>query len=170
MQVQKSGVYPAHFNKYIELVQNEELHSVLSKQSDEAEKLLNSIPENKWLYKYGEDKWTTKELLLHITDTERVFSNRAFVFSRKDPNTIQSFNENEYAKNSNANNRNPKDLIEEFLAVRKSTVLLFNGFSNEQLNEVGKGSSYEMDVKSVGYTIAGHLAHHINILKEKYLG
>ncbi len=171
MQVQKStGVYPAHFNKYIALVQNEELNFILNKQASEGETFFNSIHANKWLYKYGEDKWTIKEVLQHITDTERVFSNRAFVFSRKDPNTIQSFNENEYAKNSNANYRNPKDLIDEFLAVRKSTVLLFNGFSEEQLNAIGKGSSYEMDVKSVGYMIAGHFAHHINVLNEKYLG
>jgi|SRR6185437_9736774 len=170
MQSQKStGIYPEHFHKYIMLVQNEELHSILIRQSEEVEKLLNSFPENKWLYKYGEDKWTIKEVLLHIIDTERVFSNRAFVFARKDPNIIQSFNENEYAKNSNANNRNSTSLIEEFLAVRKSMVLLFSGFSEEQLNAIGKGSTYEMDVKSVGYMVAGHLAHHINILKERYL-
>ena len=170
MQVQKStGIYPAHFNNYIELVKDEELNIILNKQASEAQTFFNSIPENKWLYKYGEDKWSVKEVLQHITDTERVFSNRAFVFSRKDPNIIQSFNENEYAKNSNADSKNPKDLIEEFLAVRKSAELLFNGFSEEQLNSVGKGSSYEMDVKAVGYMIAGHFAHHINILKEKYL-
>ena len=170
MQVQKpTGIYPEHFNKYIELVQDEELNFILNKQATEAQRFFNSIPENKWLYKYGEDKWSVKEVLQHITDTERVFSYRAFVFSRKDPNTIQSFNENEYAKNSNADSKNPKDLIEEFLAVRKSTELLFNGFSEEQLNSIGKGSTYEMDVKAVGYMIAGHFAHHINILKEKYL-
>ncbi len=163
------GVYPVNFNKYIELVQNEELHSILNKQGEEAESLFNSIPENKWLYKYAEGKWSVKEVLQHITDTERVFSFRAFVFSRKDPNTFPSFDENEYARNSNADNKNPKDLIEEFLTVRKSTQLLFNGFSEEQLNSAGKASSYEMNVNSIGYMIAGHFAHHIKILKERYL-
>jgi hypothetical protein len=170
MQVQKStGLYPDHFSRYIELVQDKELNSILNAQATEAESFFNSIPENKWLYKYAEGKWTVKEVLQHITDTERVFSNRAFVFSRKDPNIIQSFDDKEYAKNSNANSKNPKDLIEEFLAVRKSAELLFKGFSQEQLNAIGKGSSYEMDVKAVGYMIAGHYKHHINILKEKYL-
>lgn len=170
MQAQESiSVYPPFFNKYIELVQNEELHSILNKQSEQAESFFNSIPENKWLYKYGEDKWSVKEVLQHIADTERVFNFRAFVFSRKDPNSFPSFNENEYARNSNADNKDPKDLIEEFLVVRKSTQTLFNGFSQAQLNAVGKASSYEMDVASVGYMIAGHFAHHIKILKERYL-
>lgn len=170
MQVQKpTGVYPDHFSKYIGLVQDEELNSILNAQSTEAESFFNSIPENKWLYKYGEDKWSVKEVLQHTTDTERVFSYRAFVFSRKGPNAVLSFNEDEYSKNSNADSKDPKDLIEEFLAVRKSTELLFNGFSEEQLNAIGKGSSYEMDVRAVGYMIAGHYKHHVNILKEKYL-
>lgn len=170
MQTQNTtGIYPPHFDRYISLVQDEELKFILNKQLTEAESFFNSIPENKWDYKYEENKWSLKEVLQHITDTERVFCNRAFVFARKDPNIIQSFNENEYAKNSGADYKNPKDLLEEFLAVRKSTSLLFNGFSDEQLNAVGKSATYEMDVKAVGYMIAGHFAHHINIINEKYL-
>ncbi|MEO8820459.1 MAG: DinB family protein [Ginsengibacter sp.] len=171
MQVQKPSVaYPPHFNKYIELVKNEDLNFILSEQAKEAESFFNAIPAEKWSYKYGEEKWSIKEVVQHITDTERVFGYRALAFSRKDPNIIPSFDENEYTKNSNAGNKDSKDLIEEFLAVRKSDQLLFKGFSEEQLHTTGKASSYEMDVRSVGYMIAGHFAHHITILKERYLG
>ena len=170
MTEQKSiGVYPPYFNNYISMVENEELSFILEKQMKEASELFNSIPEDKWSYKYAENKWTVKEVLQHIIDTERVFSFRALVFARKDPNTFPSFNENEYAKNSVADNRNPKDLIEEFLAVRKSSELLFKSFSEMQLKTVGKASSYEMSVKAIGYMIAGHFQHHVNILKERYL-
>ncbi len=170
MTEQKSlGVYPPYFNNYISLVENEEINSILESQAKEAEEFFKSIPENKWSYRYAENKWTVKEVLQHIIDTERVFSFRALVFARKDPNTFSSFNENEYAKNSCANTRNPEDLIEEFLAVRKSTQLLFKSFSEAQLHSVGKTSNYEMSVKAIGYMIAGHFVHHIQILKERYL-
>ena len=163
------GVFPPHFDKYISLVKNEVLNSILEKQLMKIENFFSSIPEDKWLYKYEENKWTIKEVLQHITDTERVFNFRAFVFARKDPNTFPSFNENDYAKNSNANNKSGQDLIHEFVAVRRSTQLLFKGFSESQLMAVGKASSYEMSVSAMGYLIAGHLAHHLNILKERYL-
>jgi hypothetical protein len=163
-----SGVYPPFFDKYISLVDNEELDTILKKQAGEASEFFNVIPENKWLHKYAENKWTVKEVLQHITDTERVFCFRALAFSRKDPNTFPSFDENEYASNSNANKKTPSNLIEEFLAVRKSTEFLFDGFSSDQLNYVGKASTYEMSVKAIGYMIAGHYVHHMKILKEKY--
>lgn len=163
------GIYPAHFNKYISLVENENLDSILEKQWKESEDFFSSIPEDKWLYKYAENKWTIKEVLQHITDTERIFSYRALVFAREDPNIISSFDENEYAKKSDANGKSVEDLIHEFLAVRRSTQLLFKGFSQKQLEAVGKASTYEMSVAAIGYMISGHLLHHLNILKERYL-
>lgn len=164
-----TGVYPPYFERYISLVNSESLISILQRQADDAAGYFYKIPVEKWPYRYEEDKWTTREVLQHITDTERVFAFRGLVFARKDPNTFPSFNENEYAKNSRANEQDPKDLIEEFLAVRKSTLLLFKSFSNEQLNAIGKASNYEMSVKAIGYMIAGHFQHHVNILNEKYL-
>jgi uncharacterized damage-inducible protein DinB len=151
------------------LIENEELKSILKKQEEEAQRFFSSIPGDKWLYSYAENKWTIKEVLQHITDTERVFNFRAFTFARRDSNTLPSFNEKEYANNSNANNRNATDLLEEFLSVRKSTQLLFDSFSDVQLDTIGKASSYEMTVSAIGYMMAGHFAHHINILKERYL-
>ncbi|HZI68992.1 MAG TPA: DinB family protein [Hanamia sp.] len=164
-----AGVYPPYFERYISLVNSQNLISILQRQADEAAGYFSNFPLEKWPYRYEEGKWTIREVLQHVTDTERVFSFRALVFARKDPNTFPSFNENDYAKNSRANEQDPKDLIEEFLAVRKSTLLLFKSFSNEQLNAIGKASNYEMSVKAIGYMIAGHFQHHVNILNEKYL-
>ena len=168
-QQQSLGVYPPFFERYISLVKTDDWESVLSKQASEAQDFFSSIPEEKWSYKYEEDKWTIKEVLQHITDTERVFNFRALAFSRKDPNSFPSFNQDGYVINSNANQRSPKDLIEEFLAVRKCSQLLFKSLSDEQLNSVGTASNKEMSVKAIAYIIAGHFAHHVEILKEKYL-
>lgn len=163
-----SLVYPEHFEVYISLVKNDDLLEILETQGNEMEKLYSSIAADKWMYQYGDGKWTIKEVVQHISDAERVFSYRAFVFSREDPNTFPGFDENEYSIKSNANHKNPEDLINDFLAVRKSTQTLFNGLTSDQLKAVGKASTYEMSAKAMGYLIAGHAAHHINILKERY--
>lgn len=164
----KIGIYSPHFYDYIKLVENEDLKSVLKDQLQETEVFFNSIPEKKHLYKYGEDKWTIKEVIQHIIDTERVFSYRVLAFARQDIHTLPSMDENDYAKNSKADNRNWQDLVNEFIAVRNSTISLYNSFSSEQLDAIGKSGNFEMSVKAYGYTIAGHLTHHVNILKERY--
>ncbi len=165
----KKGIYPAYFYKYISLVENEDLNTILKAQGSDAHQFLCSINEKKWDYKYAEDKWTIKEVMQHVIDTERVFNYRALVFSRKDGNIFPGFDQDNYAVNSNAVNRKYSDLMDDFAAVRKSTESLFSSFSPEQLDSVGSASDYQMSVKALGYTIAGHLLHHINILKEKYL-
>jgi hypothetical protein len=90
-------------------------------------------------------------------------------FARKDRNTLPSFDENNYAANSNANNRAWQELVEEFMALRKSTELLFNSFTKENLNSIGKASDYTITVLALGYITVGHVAHHMNIIRERYI-
>jgi hypothetical protein len=161
--------YPSHFAGYIKLVENEGLNSVLKNQIETSKQFFNSIPGEKTDYRYAEGKWNIKEVLQHIIDTERVFTYRALAFARLELNALPGMDENSYAKNSNADSRKWKDMIDEFEAVRQSTLHLYQSFSKPQLELIGKTVSYEISVKSLGYTIAGHLAHHINILKERYL-
>lgn len=165
----KDGIFPPYFYRYIRLVEDEDLHSFLQTQGDQMNSLFNSITEEKSHYHYGEGKWTIKEVLQHVMDAERVFAYRALAISRKDPNTLHSFDEKHYTANSNANAKSWEDLCKEFAALRTSTALFYNGFSDEQLNNTGKVSDYEMSVKALGYTIAGHAAHHIYIINERYL-
>ncbi|HUZ58757.1 MAG TPA: DinB family protein [Hanamia sp.] len=165
----KNGIYPDHFYPYIHLVENEDLNTILKVQLTESQSFFNSVPKEKYDYKYAQGKWSIKEALQHIIDTERVFSYRALAFSRKDINVLPSFDDKSYASNANGALREWKDLVEEFIAVRKSTQLLYNSFSSDQLDSPGKASDYQMNARAMGYTIAGHLAHHINIIKERYL-
>ncbi|HEY5463787.1 MAG TPA: DinB family protein [Hanamia sp.] len=171
MENQKTnlGIYPPYFYTYIKLVENEDLKTVLKNQVTEYGQFLNSIPEEKRLYKYAERKWSIKEALQHIIDAERVFAYRAMAFSRKDVHALPSFDDKGYAANSNADNRKWEDLVEEFTTLRKSTEYLFNSFSQEQMDNVGIASDHEMNVKALGYIIAGHAKHHINIIRERYL-
>ncbi|MEO9003805.1 MAG: DinB family protein [Ginsengibacter sp.] len=166
----KPGSYPSHFYPYIKLVENDDLNAVLKDQIEVSKQFFRSIPEEKTYHRYAEGKWNIKEVLQHIIDTERVFAYRALAFARKETSTLPNMDENLYAENSNANSRNWQDLIEEFVAVRQSIVLLYQSFSEVQLELAGSTINYEMSAKAMGYTIAGHLAHHVNILKERYLG
>lgn len=172
MEAQDSrlGVYPPYFYTYIKLVENEDLNTILKTQLAESQAFFNSVPEEKYNYKYAEGKWTLKETLQHIIDTERVFTYRALAFSRKDPNILPSFDDKIYAANAKGAARDWDDLVDEFTTVRKSTQTLFNSFSRGQLDSLGKASDYQMNAKAMGYTIAGHLAHHLNIIRERYLG
>lgn len=165
----KIGPFGPHFYNYIKLVDNENIPQALEMQLQKLEAFFNSIPEEQSLYKYAEGKWTLKEVLQHIIDSERIFAYRALAFARKDKNPLPSFDENEYAANSHANSRSWKDLTEEFLVVRKSTLLLFNSFSEEDFKSVGIASNSEISVRAMAYIIIGHARHHNNLIKERYL-
>lgn len=164
-----TGIYSPYFYKYIQLVENGDLCSVLKAQVAGSKQFFYSISEEKSYYQYAEGKWSIKEVLQHITDSERVFAYRALAFARKDANILPSMDENTYAANSNANNRKWEELISEFESVRDATIQLYDSFSNEQLDSTGRASNYEMNARALGYTIAGHAAHHINLIRDRYL-
>jgi uncharacterized damage-inducible protein DinB len=161
--------YPSHFEPYVKLVSEEDLKSALKNQSSEAENFFKTISEEQSFHRYAEGKWTLKEVLQHIIDAERVFTYRALAFARGDKNNLPSFDENGYAANSRANERSWQDLISEFSANRKSSEMLFNSFSEEVLDNSGSSNNHPVTVRALGYITVGHLTHHLNIIKERYL-
>jgi hypothetical protein len=161
--------HAVYFQKYIDLVQEDNLQNAFQNQSLIINDFLHSITEEKSAYAYAPDKWTIKELLLHITDTERIFAYRGLCIARNEKNSLPGFDENIYAAASNANNRNWKDLAEEFLVVRKSTEALFNSFTPEILSRSGISNNNPMAVNSAGFIAVGHVYHHIKIFNERYL-
>jgi len=117
---------------------------------------------------YAPNKWTAKDILQHITDTERVFAYRALRFARKDRTPMPGYDENLFSLNARANDKSLTDLIEEFTFVRKSTVALFKNFSIEDYLQKGICLNKEMSAISVGFAIVGHFQHHFQILRERY--
>ncbi len=162
--------YPEYFQRYINQVKEDDLKLAFKNQMPAAEIFFQSISEEFSKRKYAEGKWTIKEVLQHLIDAERVFSYRAMCFARKEQHILPSFDENGYAVNSNANNRDWNELIKEFSATRKSTEYLFNSFTDEALNTVGKASDYTITVAAVGFVTVGHVNHHIRIIQERYIG
>lgn len=136
---------------------------------DELLNLLQSLPEEKQLYAYAEGKWTIKEVLQHIIDTERIFAYRALRIARKDKTPLAGFEQNDYVETCNADYRNFSEMLEEFSLTRKSTQLLFKSFEDDMFLEEGEMSGNSVTVRALGFICSGHVKHHLNILKERYL-
>ena len=161
--------YPPYFNTYIKLVEETDVITALLNHGDEAESFFSKINESETLYRYAEGKWTIKEILQHINDAERVFCYRALAFARREQAILPGFNENQYAANSHANDLSWSSLLNDFIITRKNSISLFNLFTDDDLDHIGKASDYSISVRALGYTIAGHFIHHMNIVKERYL-
>ena len=127
-----------------------------------------AIPAERTNYKYAEEKWTIKQMFQHVIDTERIFAYRALAISRKEQAGLLGFDENEYANNATAANRNWKDMLTEWRVVRQSTNLLFTSFTDEQIKIIGTANGHPLSVNAIGFIIFGHALHHLHILKERY--
>jgi len=160
---------PPFFHPYIKQVTEDDVLQALKNQAPSFIRFLTSIPAGKRNYRYAEGKWTLQEMLQHIIDTERIFAYRALCIARKEKASLPGFDEREYAAHSKASNRNWNNLIEEFAVVRDSTILLFQSFDAEQLESEGMASEKPIYVLGIGFTIAGHVNHHKNIIEDRYL-
>lgn len=165
----QASEYPAYFGTYINQVAEEDLNEAFRNQFKQLEKFLHSVDESKADHSYDIGKWTLKELLQHVIDTERIFTYRALAFARKETTSLPSFDENLYAGNSNANSRSWKSLSNELINVRRSTEDLYNSFTDEMLQNKGTANSNTISVSGLGFTIVGHVTHHIKIANERYL-
>ncbi len=130
---------------------------------------MRAVPEEKLSYRYAKDKWTIKEILAHLIDDERIYAYRALRFARNDQTELPGFEQDDYAIESGANERSLDDLLEEFAAVRRSTIALFNSFEDRVLTRSGVASGNVMSVRAAAYHIAGHELRHLNIIRERYL-
>ncbi len=166
----KPGEYADYAIKYLNYLPDDiNLIDHMIQNLKDIIELFVSMPNDKYSYRYADDKWTIKEVLLHIIDTERVFAYRALAYARGDKAILPGFHENVYAENSNANNRTATDLLDELKTVRLSTISLFKSFSHEQFAIIGKTSETNFSVSAAAFLILGHSIHHMKIIQEKYL-
>jgi uncharacterized damage-inducible protein DinB len=164
-----AGTYPPPFARYINLVESNSVSEVIEKYSKYIIDFFKQIPAEKVDFRYAESKWSIKEMLQHIIDAERIFTYRALRIARHDKTPLPGFDENSYAAVSNADARVWQSLLEEFEAVRKSTDLLLQSFTTDQLQQSGITNEHPNTVVAISFVIFGHILHHINILNERYL-
>ncbi|WP_375240416.1 DinB family protein [Polaribacter sp.] len=163
--------YAPYFEQYMQLVSVEEMSIVdnLEASQKEFHNLLENLPVEKHNYAYDEDKWTLKELIQHVIDTERVFCYRALCFARNDKTELPGFDQDIFVDNDNANDRDFYELLSEMDVLRKSTIQMFKSFTSEALLRKGIASKNSISVRALGYLFSGHQLHHVNIIKERYL-
>jgi uncharacterized damage-inducible protein DinB len=171
MQKPELNEHRPYFKKYIDLVGEGDFFRLYDQNTDEVANFYKSIDKAKHEYRYAENKWTPKEVLLHVCDTDRIFSYRAFVCIRGDGNTLlKPLDENAYAANADVSHRSMESIIEEFKIVRQGLRILLENASEEQLKFLGNNDGFKISARALGYISIGHAIHHMNIIKERYLG
>lgn len=163
------GTYPPYFEKYTRLVNADTVKEAIERYSTSLIDFFRGIPVNKADYRYAEGKWSIKDLLQHVIDAERIFTYRALRIARNDKTPLPGFDENGYASVANASRRTWQSLLAEFEAVRRSTDLLLESFTEDDLQQTGITNNSPNTVIAICFIIFGHLLHHRSILEERYL-
>ena len=166
------GNYPDYAEMYMKLLPNDgKIIEHLWSNFLKTKKFISALPEEKLLSRYAPDKWSIKEILVHIIDDERIFSCRALRFARGEKNNLIGFDQETYAQLSNANDRSLESIFEEYESGRKATITLFKFLPENSLDRMGYGTGTfnNATVRALIYHIAGHELHHLNIIKERYL-
>lgn len=158
-----------YFSPFLKVAKGNDLIESLIISKNEIVDLINGIDNSFSNYKYEKDKWTIKQVLKHICDSERVHSYRALRFSKNDRTDLPGYDENEYAKVDNSENLNIEQIKNEFIAVRNSTIELFKSLNLNSIDYIGTGNKQELSPRIIGWKISGHSTHHFNIIKERYL-
>lgn len=159
---------PEFFDRYINLVEDIDIFEAFEKYAPEKvyQEIEKLIMVNDQVYAPG--KWTVKDILQHVIDTERIMSYRALRFSRNDNTVLPGYEEDLFAANTIANKRTIEDLMEEFSLVRQSTELLFKNMSDEMILRSGVAFKSEISALALGFVIVGHAMHHMGVIRERY--
>ena len=161
--------FAPYYNTYISLVEGDNVIPVLDAQSAELRAVFSAVPEEKGAFAYADGKWTIKEVLSHLIDGERMFAYRALRISRGDKTPIEGFEQDGYIENSNANNRSFEELLKEFDLQREANLLMLKNIDDEGSRRMGTASGNPVSVRALVYIMAGHIQHHLDILKTRYL-
>jgi hypothetical protein len=158
-----------YYSRYTKLVPEGNIVDTLEKQIEGSLALLASIPESQAGFRYEPEKWSIKEVMGHLIDTERIMTYRALRFARNDAAPITGFEQDDYVKNANFDACKLQDLASEFQAVRRSTVYFFRGLSPDAWLRRGLANDVEVSVRALAHIVAGHELHHMEILRTQYL-
>jgi len=169
MALKDADIYPEYYGTYISKVDEPDLLMALLKNKKSTEELYRGVSAELENHRYAEGKWSIKEVLLHIMDTERVMAYRALRFARNDQTNLPGFDQDVFAAEYHLDKVNLDQLMEEFLSIRNSTILMLRHISEDHLHNVGTASGWKMSVNALFHVIVGHAEHHNRIIQERYL-
>ncbi|EPY03862.1 hypothetical protein PAALTS15_29021 [Paenibacillus alvei TS-15] len=162
--------YGEGFANYINLVPAGDLREMLAEQLEHTTELFANLSKEQGDYRYAPGKWSIKEVIGHIADTERVMAYRLLRIARGDQTPLPGFDENLFMSGSTFDSMPLSELIEDYRAVRESTLTLLRGLTDEAVLRTGTSNNATISARALAYMIAGHELHHLNVLKERYLG
>jgi hypothetical protein len=163
------GDYAPYYENYIKLIEGDDILKILNEQSKKTQDVLNSFSEHRGNYRHADGKWTVKEVVGHLLDTERVFAYRALCIARGEKKSLPGFDQDEYVKEGNFNSLELFELNYDFRLLRESNILLFRSFTPEMYKRRGYANDTSVTVLAILYMIAGHEKHHMKVLREKYM-
>jgi uncharacterized damage-inducible protein DinB len=166
----QAGEYAPYYERYISLIQENDILATLDRQRREMVLLLSGLSEEQGDFRYAPEKWSAKEVLGHVCDTERIFAYRALRISRGDATPMEGFEQDDYVKNGPFAGHVIAEVIEDYIAVRRATISLLRSLEEAAWSRRGVANQNEVTVRAIAYTIAGHEVHHRGILEEKYFG
>lgn len=161
--------FQKYIQRYLDQIPQGDWLAELKKSEEKTVGIYSNLTEEQSRFAYAEGKWNLRGLLLHLSDTERVFQYRILAFARGDKNNLPGFDENEYAEQSFASERSLESLLEEYKVVRKSSQILLETMNPAALQHTGIANGNEISVETIGKLIIGHNYHHLNIIEERYL-
>lgn len=161
--------YASFYQKYIDLVPKGNILKTMEKQNEQFCEFLAKVSEKKADYRYEKDKWSIREVIGHMIDTEHIFLYRALRFSRNDKHELAGFEQDDYIANSNYPKQSLTDLVEQFYLLRKTTVSFYKSLSKSMWTSKGKASGQDVTVRALAFIIVGHVIHHMQIIHKRYL-
>jgi hypothetical protein len=159
---------PEYFRLYTNQAPDGDILVTLAAQIDETLGLLRGLDEERGEFRYGEGKWSIKEVVGHLVDTERIFGCRALCFARGDAAALPGFEQDDYVANGDFAKRPLSEVVEEFRIVRASHLALFGGFSEAAWGRHGVANGVKFRTRSIPWILAGHELHHRKVLQERY--
>ena len=165
----ETSEYAPYYERYISLVADSDIVDVLGSQPTRLQDMLTAMPDEKGEFRYAEGKWSIKELLGHIIDGERMFAYRAFRISRGDETPIEGFEQDGYIEHAHSNDRSFADIFDELSLLRRANLIFIKNLSDAGWLRVGTASDAKVSTRALVYIMAGHVEHHLAILKDRYL-
>lgn len=162
------GEYAPYYDRYISMVEGDDILATLDQQRRQTMLLLSGRNDVDGDFRYAPEKWSAKEVIGHVCDTERIFAYRALRISRADATPLAGFEQDDYVRNGPFASRPLEDLVEDFIAVRRASLSLFRNLDEAAWLRRGEANKNEVTVRALAYIIAGHELHHRRILEEKY--
>ncbi|HXG58283.1 MAG TPA: DinB family protein [Thermoanaerobaculia bacterium] len=163
-----AGEYGRFYAGYVDLVPEEDILAAMIAQSVETERILGAIGDERAAFRYAPGKWSIREVVGHVGDSERVFGYRAMCIARGETNSLPGFDEKEYVRSAPFESCSMKDLTDALLLMRRANILLFRSIAPQTWDNVGEANETAVTVRALAYILVGHERHHLRVLRERY--